>query len=161
MSYSIYQLMKTGGGSLMLEEPLSPVSYLSVFIPHFIGKPAENREILRKLYLDFDLSCCQIAEITGWSRTTISGFFHSENITKDFIKSPNPKFGERTVGGLRIPHQAEQKIIQKILTLKSNGSSYREIAKTLNDNGLPTKKGGQWSKTTVQEIYQREQEKQK
>ena len=107
-----------GGRGRMLDEPLATVSYLSVFIPHFIGNPSENHEILRKLYLDFDLSSYQIAEITGWSRPAISDFFRRENITKDVRKSPSPKFGERTVGGLRIPHQAEQKIIQKILTLK-------------------------------------------
>ena len=116
---------------------------------------------MRKLYLGFDLSSYQIAEITGWSRTAISDFFRRENITKDVIKSPSPKFGERTIGGLRIPHQTEQKIIQKILTLKTSGASFREIARVLNENGIPTKRGGQWSKTTVQDIYKREQEKQK
>ncbi len=145
----------------VLDEPLSTVSYLSVFIPHFIGNPSENHEILRKLYLDFDLSSYQIAEITGWSRTAISDFLRRENITKDVIKSPSPKFGERTVGGLRIPHQTEQKIIHKILTLKTSGTSFREIARVLNENGIPTKRRGQWSKTTVQDIYKREQEKEK
>ena len=152
---------QNGGRGRMLDEPLSTVSYLSVFIPHFIGNPSENHEILRKLYLDFDLSSYQIAEITGWSRPAISDFFRRENITKDVRKSPSPKFGERTVGGLRILHQAEQKIIQKIVKLKTSGASFREIAKVLNQNGIPTKRGGQWSKTTIQDIYKREQEKEK
>jgi hypothetical protein len=150
-----------GGRGRMLDEPLATVSYLSVFIPHFIGNPSENHEILRKLYLYFDLSSYQIAEITGWSRPAISDFFRRENITKDVRKSPSPKFGERTVGGLRILHQAEQKIIQKIVKLKTSGASFREIAKVLNQNGIPTKRGGQWSKTTIQDIYKREQEKEK
>jgi DNA-binding transcriptional MerR regulator len=115
---------------------------------------------LRKLYLDFDLSSHQLAEITGWSCNAISDFLRRENILKDVIKSSS-KFGERIVSGHRISNKNELKIIQKILTLKSGGYSYREIAKTLNDNGLPAKRGGQWSKTTVQEIYKREQEKQK
>lgn len=116
---------------------------------------------MRKLYLDFDLTSYQIAEITEWSRAAISDFLRRENITKEVRKSPTPKFGERFVGGIRVAHLNEQKIIQKILTLKSSGTSFREIAKTLNDNGISTKKGGQWSKTTVQDIYKREQENQK
>ena len=51
--------------------------------------------------------------------------------------------------------------VAKILTMKLSGASFREIAKVLTDSGTPTKRGGKWSKTTVQEIYKREQEKQK
>jgi site-specific DNA recombinase len=60
-----------------------------------------------------------------------------------------------------VPHQAEQKVIQKIMSLKSKGHSFREIARLLTESGIPSKRGGQWSKTTVQEIYKREQEKKK
>lgn len=150
-----------GGGGLMLDEPLSSIPYLSVFIPHFIGKPEDNQEILRKLYLDFDLSSYQIAEITEWSRVSVSNFLRQEGLTKNTRKSPTPKFGERIIGGFRIANQSEQKIIQKIVSLRSDGTSFREIAKTLNNSGISTKKGNTWSKTTVQDIYKREQENQK
>lgn len=145
----------------MLGEPLTEFSYLSIFIPHFIGKPEENQEILRKLYLDFDLSSYQIAEITDWSRTAISDYLRRESLTKTIRKSPTAKFGERIVGGFRVANQSEQKIIQKIVSLRAEGISYREIAKILNDSGISTKKGNAWSKTTVQDIYKREQENQK
>ncbi|MBH46957.1 MAG: hypothetical protein CME71_02170 [Halobacteriovorax sp.] len=150
-----------GGRSLTLDEPLSTVSYVSVFIPHFIGNPAENHEILRKLYLEFDLSSYQISDLTGWSRTAISDYLRKAEINKEFIKSPIPRYGEREVGGVRVPHQAEQKVIQKIVTLKSKGHSFREIAKFLTESGVLSKRGGQWSKTTIQEIFKREQEKKK
>lgn len=142
----------------MLDEPLTTVSYVSVFIPHFIGNPSENQAILRKLYLDFDLSSYQISDLTGWSRTAISDYLRKAKINKESIKSPIPRYGEREVSCVRVPHQAEQKVIQKILLLKSKGHSFREIARVLTENGIPSKRGGQWSKTTVQEIYKREQE---
>lgn len=55
----------------MLDAPNSLPSYVSIFITHFFGTPAENLEFLRKLYLDFELSSHQIAELTGWSRTSM------------------------------------------------------------------------------------------
>lgn len=152
---------KNGGGGAALDEPLSAVSYVSVFIPHFIGNPAENQAILRKLYLDFDLSSYQISDLTGWSRTAISDYLRNAKINKESIKSPIPRYGEREVSGIRVSHQAEQKVIQKIVSLKTKGHSYREIARVLTESGNPSKRGGQWSKTTVQEIYKREQEKKK
>jgi hypothetical protein len=150
-----------GSGKRSLGEPIASISYLSVFIPHFLGRPAENRKILRKLYLDFDLSTYQISELTGWSRNAISDFLRRENITKDVIKSANLKFGERIVGGFRIPQQSELKVIQKILTLRSNGASFQKIARTLNERGFTAKRGGQWSKTTVHQIYKRVQDMQR
>jgi len=41
------------------------------------------------------------------------------------------------------------------------GLSYRQIAKSLNTSGICLKHGGLWSKTTVGQIFKREQEKQK
>jgi hypothetical protein len=60
-----------------------------------------------------------------------------------------------------VPHKGEEKVIQKIIALKNSGASFREIASVLTKSGIPTKRGGHWSKTTVQEIYKREEEKKK
>jgi len=154
-------LKKSGGVSQTLDELSPPVSYLSVFIPHFIGNPSENHSILRKLYLDFDLPMSKISEITGWSKTVVSDFFKREKTIKLGKKSSQPQYGERMVGGIRLPHQGEQKVILKILNFRYTGSSYRQIAKSLNASGICAKHGGLWSKTTVQQIFKREQEKQK
>ena len=143
----------------MLNEPLNTVSYVSVFIPHFIGNPAENHEILRKLYLDFDLSSYQIANLSGYSRAAISNFLKREGIKKLKRKPPTPRFGERlAAGGFRVPHLAEQKIIEKIVRLKTQGRSFRNIAEVLNSAGTPSKRGGQWSKTTVQDVFNQHME---
>jgi hypothetical protein len=151
--------LKDGGSSVMVHEPGHSSSYVSIFITHFFGNPAENQSILRKLYLDFDLSSSQIASITGFARTTISQFFKSHNIKKETQKSPNAKYGERTIsGGIRIPHNTELQTIKKILDLRKDGTSYIGIATKLNELGVKTKQGRQWSKSTVQNIVDRHKE---
>ena len=148
-----------GGRGPRLDEPLITTTYVSVFITHFLGNTSENREVLRKLYLDFDLSSYQIADLSGYSRTAISDFLRREAIKKSKRKSPTPRFGERlAAGGLRVPHLAEQKIIEKIVRLKNQGKSFRKIAEFLNSTATPSKRGGQWSKTTVQDVYNRHEE---
>lgn len=150
---------KDGGRNL--DEPSNDHSYLSIFTTHFFGTPAENQVILRKLYVDFDLSSQQISQITGWPRTTISEFLKRSKLTKAQLKPPTPRYGERIIGGVRVPHQAELRVIEKMISLRKNGQSFRAIAQTLNAQGVPTKKGLQWSKTTVQSIVNRHQEEQK
>ena len=114
---------------------------------------------MRKLYLDFDLSSYQIADLSGYSRPAISDFLRREGIKKSRRKSPTPRFGERIAsGGLRVPHLAEQKIIEKIIGLKNQGKSFRKIAEVLNSTGISSKRGAQWSKTTVQDVYNRHKE---
>jgi hypothetical protein len=67
------------------------------------------------------------------------------------------KFGEKLVGGKRVPHKEEQKVIQKILSLRKDKMSFRAIANFLNEKKIPSKLGGQWNKTTVADIVNREQ----
>jgi hypothetical protein len=71
-----------GGGGQSLGERFTPTPYLSVFIPHFLGSPAQNSGILRKLYVDFNLSKEKISQITGWSRTSIGDALSELNIRK-------------------------------------------------------------------------------
>lgn len=111
------------------------------------------------MYIDFDLSSYQIADLSGYSRPAISTFLEKEDIKKLKHKSTTPRYGERLAAGrLRIPHLAEQKVIEKIIRLKTQGKSFRKIAEVLNSDGTPSKRGGQWSKTTVQDVFNRHKE---
>ena len=49
------------------------IPYISIFITHFLNLPAQNLEILRKLYEDLGLSSAQIEKITEsqWPKTTV------------------------------------------------------------------------------------------
>lgn len=59
---------------------------------------------------------------------------------------------------MRIPQNTELQTIKKILDLKKDGTSYRDIAVKLNELGVKTKQGRQWSKSTVQNIVDRHKE---
>jgi hypothetical protein len=147
---------QTGGPRPVLHEPRAQVAYLSVFIQHFLSVPAENLAILRKLYIDNSLSTYQIEEITdsSWSKTAIADALRKSNIARERVPS-RLSFGEKFVGGQRVPHLAEQKVIQKIITLRGSEMSYRAIADYLNQRNTPTKLRSKWNKTTVGDILKR------
>lgn len=130
-------------------------SSLIILAFHYLSKPIQNEELLRKLYLEMDLSSYQIAEITEWSRTSISDALRILDLSKETKKAPNLKFGEKLVGGKRVPHKEELKVIKKIITLRNKGLSFRAIANYLNEKKVPSKLGGKWNKTTVGDIINR------
>ena len=72
-------------------------------------------------------------------------------------KAPNLKFGEKLVGGKRVPHKEEQKVIKRIITLRNKGLSFRSIANYLNEKKVPSKLGGKWNKTPLGDIINRNQ----
>ena len=104
-----------------------------------------------------DLSSYQIAEVSGWSRTSISDALRILDLSKETKKAPNLKFGEKLVGGKRVPHKEEQKVIKRIITLRNKGLSFRAIANYLNEKKIPSKLGGKWNKTPLGDIINRNQ----
>jgi site-specific DNA recombinase len=65
-----------------------------------------------------------------------------------------PAYGFEVDGSGKLrPIATEQAVIAKITQLKSAGASYRSVAITLADQGVPTKRGGQWDSRTVQRIH--------
>lgn len=65
--------------------------------------------------------------------------------------SPTPMGYDRE-GKSLVVNQEEQEVINQIKTWRGEGHSLREIAKRLNDNGVPTKKGGKWYASTINNI---------
>lgn len=130
-------------------------SSLIILAFHYLSTPIQNEQLLRKLYIELDLSSYQISEVSGWSRTSISDALRILDISKKVKKAPNLKFGEKLVGGKRVPHKEEQKVIKKIITLRNKGLSFRAIANYLNEKKVPSKLGGKWNKTTVGDIINR------
>jgi hypothetical protein len=116
----------------------------------------ENLSILRKLYIENSLSTYQIEEITdsSWSKTSVADALRTNDISRERVPSRLP-FGEKFVGGQRVPHLAEQKVIQRIIILRESEMSFRAIADYLNQRNTPTKLGCKWNKTTVGDILKR------
>lgn len=129
---------------------------LSVFDFHYLAQPIQNEGLLRKLYIEMDLSSYQISEISGWSRTSISDAMRSLEIEKDGRKGPMPQYGMKKEGTKHVVHKGEQKVIKKMLTLRNKGLSYISIAEKLNEENIPSKLGKNWNKSTIADIIKRE-----
>lgn len=66
----------------------------------------------------------------------------------------SPKFGERSVDGELIADDREQETINIIRKHHKSGKSRQSIADYLNKNNIPSKRGGQWSGTTVGRVIE-------
>ena len=123
-----------GRATQTLDEPLTDVSYVSVFTTHFLNAPAKNYGILRKLYIDLGLSLRDIVELTesAWPKTSILEAIKQGQITRPkSLESIREKYGVRLVRGKLISHEKEQSVIKLILKLSGEGKSQRQIAKHL------------------------------
>ena len=67
----------------------------------------------------------------------------------------HPKFGEMTKDGELVSNSRELEIIQIIRRHHKSGKSLGAIAKFLNENGYPAKRGGAWSATSVKRVLDR------
>jgi len=64
------------------------------------------------------------------------------------VYSPTP-YGYFRSGVYLRPDEAEQEVLARIREARERGTSFRAIAATLNDDGIPTKTRGQWWASTV------------
>ena len=64
--------------------------------------------------------------------------------------------GTRTNRGRWRENEIERAIVDKILELRSWGEGPTQIARLLNEAGVPTRFGGKWSKTHIARILARE-----
>jgi DNA invertase Pin-like site-specific DNA recombinase len=53
----------------------------------------------------------------------------------------------------RLPHEEEQGVVTRILTLRQLGHSYREIASALDAEGLAPRRATRWSAMTVRNVH--------
>ncbi|MFM6082921.1 MAG: recombinase family protein [Dolichospermum sp.] len=67
----------------------------------------------------------------------------------------SPKFGEKSENKELTTDDQEQEIIKIIKNHHNSGKSNQRIADYLNAKNLPSKRGGQWSKTTVGRVIDR------
>ena len=146
------------GGARLGEQPLS-FSYVSVFITHFLSVPKENPEILRNLYVEYSLTGQQISEITEgqWSRSSLIGTLKKLGIKRPKLSSTT-KYGEKNAGCKRVSHLGELRVIQRVCQMKERGLLFHQIAKTLNEDGVPSRLGASWGVGMVEKIYRRERE---
>jgi hypothetical protein len=67
-----------------------------------------------------------------------------------------PRYGYHTADKELVPDRAEQAIARHIRRMHRDGYSIRAITATLNAEGVPAKRGGQWHPATVARVLQGE-----
>jgi DNA invertase Pin-like site-specific DNA recombinase len=67
----------------------------------------------------------------------------------------SPPFGWRAEGKALVPNEQEQAVIARARELHGGGASLREIARRLNAEGVPAKRGGHWHCRTVGRVLNR------
>jgi site-specific DNA recombinase len=67
------------------------------------------------------------------------------------VYGPVP-YGFEAVDGALVPAPPEQGVLKRITRLRSRGSSYARIAELLNRDGVPAKRGGDWSPMSVRSV---------
>lgn len=63
-----------------------------------------------------------------------------------------PPFGYRAEGGELVRDAEEQKVRGLATEMREGGASYRAIANHLNEQGVPSKRGGRWHPQTVARV---------
>ena len=79
------------------------------------------------------------------------------------VKERGGRFGEHGYGYAqtgsaydRTPIEQEQEVIARIRLMRSQKKSFRDIAKVLNAENVPTRRGGAWACETVRKIVARD-----
>jgi DNA invertase Pin-like site-specific DNA recombinase len=63
-----------------------------------------------------------------------------------------PAYGQKATGGALAADDAEAEVLERVQQLREEGASLRAIATALNEDGIPTKRGGRWQPNTVARI---------
>jgi hypothetical protein len=64
-------------------------------------------------------------------------------------------YGYELLDGELQPVEAQQEVIQRILSMRQDGCTFQVIADILTDEGVPSQRGGAWSPQTVKNIQDR------
>jgi DNA invertase Pin-like site-specific DNA recombinase len=67
----------------------------------------------------------------------------------------SPPYGMRAENGELVPDEDEQRVIARIRELNADGASLREIARTLDDEGVRPRRGERWQDRSIGRIVAR------
>lgn len=107
------------------------------------------------------LSIAQIGELTVSPKSSVQSALKRFGIPlrrphKAHGRPAQLPFGKRLWGGRVKDHPIEEKVIRAILKFKEQGMGVRDIARTLNNLGIPTKcQAKSWHPEMVRRILNR------
>ena len=120
---------------------------------------------MREKYIEKQRSAAQIAHETFTSKATVLNRLKHFRIpirSKQFnakLRSRIAEYGKRRQHNELLTHKREQTVLAKMKELRSQGYSYRDIAKILSLMKIPTKtKHGTWHPYAVKRILDRTEE---
>jgi len=145
--YSLSRLSRSTKDTLHIAEKLDRAGADLISLSEQIDTTsASGKMIFRLLAILAEFEADQISERTS------AALQHKK--AKGLVYSPVP-FGYRREGNRLIPVALEQNILESMLSMKSEGRSYRWIAEYLTEQGIPTKNGGKWYPGTIRRMLMR------
>ena len=118
----------------------------------------QNLSFLTEEYCQNGLSAKQIAAKTFSSKSSVTAALHKAKIP---VRTPHrhhghisqPRYGDKVRNEKLVAHQAERRVIEAVMNLKSEGLSLRKIALVLDQMKIPTKEQGRkWHPEMIRRI---------
>lgn len=145
----------------IFEYELSKPDFLIDHINFNWKKPFKEADVLHQNYVVARVSAEEIAKKFSCTKSTILKYVRLNNIPVReacvaINKNKNVRYGEKNRSRRRVHHEREREVIQKMVSLREKGYSYRKIAEVLDTMKVPTKtRKRKWQARVVQEILNR------
>lgn len=94
--------------------------------------------------------------VSQWEREAIgertaTALQHKKAHRMVYSRTP---YGYERDGGSLVPVEGEQTVISRMRLYRANGWTFRKIADVLNEETVPTKRGGKWFAQTVKDVLE-------
>lgn len=126
----------TGGGEVLAEDPDDPSRNLIRQVMGAVIEYEKNMSVMRMRH--------------GKRAKATTGRKTDGQYAYGYQQTGTGK--ERDAG----PEPVQQSVVARIVEMRDDGASYREICDALNADGVPTKQGKTWVPMTVKRIFDRE-----
>ena len=124
-----------------------PPPQVIVTTPFYVRPRFKDKEFLQRKYVAEGLSIDQISTEIGSSKDAVRRWLKRYEIPirehgRHHGRPSQPRFGTKIRHGKSEPHLFEQSVIESVRSMRSKGLSLREIAQTLTNLQISTKKRG-------------------
>jgi len=94
---------------------------------------------------------CILSGFSEWERNSLAektamALQHKKRHREAY--SPTP-YGYQREGDILVPDPQELAVVTRIQAMSTEGASLRQIVRTLNEEGIPSKTGGQWHSSAI------------
>ena len=97
----------------------------------------------------------QLSAVTGHTRHYLCQQLRKFNIRPEHCPPRFAPFGWDWKGNTLVKNEKEQTLLREILRLNKDGKGCKSIAAELNRRSVPSKSGGRWWSSSVQNILNR------